>query len=128
MFRPPRWMAALGLLVIAILAFKTWACFSNPALIFGDAPDYSPAHVRALWELAGRNIAMMGLGLFVFLRPSAMGYILVFFTSLLREGADMIFVALAGDGSAAALAQAASFLVFLLPYAVALRKLTRATG
>lgn len=121
----PRWMMALNVIILAILAFKAWACFADPAAIFGAAPDYGPAHVKALWELGGRNIAMMATGLFALARPSRAAYVLIFLMGFFREGADMLFAALPGLQDPSALLQASAFLIFLVPYAIALRQLLR---
>ncbi len=117
------WMIALNGVTLAILGFKAWACFFSPALLFGEVATYEPANVKALWELGGRNIAMIALGLYALLRPSRGLYIAVFVVALFREGADMLFAAISPSQSAASLLQAATFLIFMVPYGFALRRL-----
>lgn len=119
----PRWMIALNIITLAILAFKAWACFFAPDLLFGVKSAYEAADAKALWELGGRNIAMIALGLYALLRPSRGVYLALFIVALFREGADMIFAAIAPPRSAASMLQAATFLIFLVPYGVALRRL-----
>lgn len=113
-------MTALNAIIIGILAFKTWACFFDPATIFGAANSYEPAHTKALLELAGRNIAMIAVGGFVLVRPSVAGYTLVFLMGLFRESADMIFAA-----NFSSFVKAAPFLIFLILYTIALWCLRR---
>ena len=83
------WMVALNGVILAILAFKTWACLADPSLLFGQAVAYDPAHVGALRELAGRNLAMIALGLLAWLRPSPAAYLSVFAVAFVRETSDM---------------------------------------
>lgn len=87
----PWWMIGLNLVVLAILLWKTWAVFADPAAIFGAVPDYAPPHRHALWELGGRNLAMIAVSLWALLRPSKAAYGAVFLMGMLREGADMVF-------------------------------------
>lgn len=121
----PRWMTALNLVVVGILAFKTWACFFNPAAIFGPAGVQEPAHIKALWELGGRNIAMIAVSLYALARPTAASYVAVFLLGLFREGADMVFALALSPGDAKSAFKAAAFLLFLVPYGVALKVLAR---
>ncbi len=121
----PVWMIILNLVVLMILLWKSWAVFADPAAIFGQAAQYDSPHRHALWELGGRNLAMIAVSLWSLFRPSKVAYIAVFLMGLVREGADMLFGSglLPGDGGVFHPA-AASFLIFLVAYAVALRKLS----
>lgn len=46
-------------IVLLILLFKTYSAFVNPALAYGTVEDTVEATKKVLWELAGRNIAML---------------------------------------------------------------------
>jgi len=117
-------MTALNILIIAILLFKIWACFFNPAALFGVAAQgYEPAHVKALWELAGRNIAMVAVSLYALLRPSKVAYMTVLLMGLLREGADMIFAAGLPPESLQSVLSGAPFLLFIAAYFFGLQRL-----
>lgn len=123
----PWWMIGLNLLVLLILVWKAWAVFADPAALFGTMADYALPHRHALWELGGRNLAMIAVSLWALLRPARAAHVAVFLMGLLREGADMVFASglMPGDGGQVQPASA-SFLVFLIAYAIALRQLTRA--
>lgn len=122
------WMIGLNVIIVAILVFKTWACFFDPAALFGATAAYEPAHVKALWELAGRNLAMIGLSAFAMLRPTAARYQAVFIMGLLREGADMVFAAGLPPESLASLMKASPFLIFLVLYLVALLQMAHGSA
>lgn len=113
------WMVALNGVILTILAFKTWACLADPSLLFGQAVAYDPAHVGALRELAGRNLAMIALGLLAWLRPSPAADLSVFAVAFVRETSDMGIAAFGGGPPL----QAASFLPFLLVYLLAISRL-----
>lgn len=124
----PLWIVALNLVIVAILGFKLWACLAAPEMLFGPgAPE--PADSRALWELAGRNLAMLGISLWALISRRPAAYLAVFQMGLIRESFDMLgglgLIPLsAGEQGMVAL----SFLIFLVPYGLALHQLCRTAG
>lgn len=121
--RLPLWINALNVVLIAILTFKTYSAFLAPALVYGDVDPAALGVARVLWELAGRNLAMILLSLVALWRqtPSAMACVLVL--GLARESFDAYMALHFGAPGAAALLQAASFTPFLVAYGLALRSL-----
>lgn len=119
----PVWIVSLNALVVLILCFKTYAAFVAPQLVYGMIDAANAANQKVLWELAGRNIAMLVVTLLAMRSRNAMFYAFTFLINIVREGFDMVivlkFVSLGADG----IMQAASFLIFLVPYFFALRKL-----
>jgi hypothetical protein len=118
-------MLVLNAVVAAILTFKVWASFASPATLFGS-DAWAAGATAGMRELGGRNLAMLILSLLAFRHPRAL-LPAVFLLGVVRETVDMVLVPLNGGLSAATLGQASSFLLFLVPYGVALRRLTRGT-
>lgn len=124
--RVPVWMLVVNGFVVAILAFKVWACFASPESLFG-ADAWAAGATAGMRELGGRNLAMLVLSLAAFVRPRAL-LPSVFLLGLVRESVDMILVPVNVGISGASLAQAASFLLFLVPYGLGLRGLAARPG
>lgn len=121
-------MVALNLIILAILTWKSWAMMAQPDVVFGLAQHYELPHQRALWELTGRNLAMMVIGLWALVHPGRFTYGAVFLMGLIRESADMVFASglMPGDLGTPH-PEALSFLIFLIPYGIALRRLSQGT-
>lgn len=117
----PLWMKVLNSLIIVILMFKTFASLLHPEWLFGGIWGSDTAYHKALAELAGRNLAMIALGILVLVKPNAYGYIAVFSMGLVREGFDM--VATLYFAGLEKLPQALSFCLFLAAYSVAIYQL-----
>lgn len=122
----PTWMHVLNGLIITILLFKTYASTVHPEWLFGTAPlasDTAAGYAKALAELCGRNLSMIAVSLAALWWRNAAWYRAVFLLALVREGFDMVLVV--WFGGTTALSQAATFLVFLLPYIKALHTLSQ---
>ena len=122
----PRWMYVINALVCFILAFKVWASFASPGSLFGE-DAWAAGATAGMRELGGRNLAMLVLSLAAFVRPREL-LPAVFLVGLVRETADMILVPVNAGVSAASLGQAASYLMFLVPYFIGLRRLASRPG
>jgi hypothetical protein len=118
----PRWMHAINVLIVAILTFKVWACLFSPSSLFG-ADAWASGATAGMRELGGRNLAMLVLSLAAFVRPTRL-LPAVFLLGMVRETVDMVLVVVNAGVSAASIGQAASFLLFLGAYGVALRWLS----
>jgi hypothetical protein len=121
--RLPLWINALNVVLIAILTFKTYSAFLAPTLAYGDVDSAQPGVTRVLWELAGRNLAMILLSLVALVRQRPGVMACVFVLGLARESFDAFMALHFGAPGAAGLLQAASFTPFLVAYVVALRSL-----
>lgn len=121
--RLPLWINILNVVLVAILTFKTYAAFMAPALAYGAVDPAQPGVTPVLWELAGRNLAMILLSLVALWgqRPGVMAC--VFVLGLARESFDAFMAFHFGAPGTTAALQAASFTPFLVAYVVALRSL-----
>jgi hypothetical protein len=119
----PRWLYVLNFVILAILAFKTWACLAQPSALFG-ADAWAAGATAGMRELAGRNLAMIAVSLAAFVRRRLF-FPAVLLMGLVRETVDMALVPVNLGVSPATLGQAASFLLFLGAYAVGWRQLGR---
>lgn len=119
----PMWINILSIIVILILLFKTYSAFANPSLAYGAIDGSVLANQRVLWELAGRNITMVVATLLALRSQNAMFLAFIMIINLVREGFDMFMNIRFSDGDLGQVMQAGSFLIFLVPYFLALRKL-----
>ncbi|MBX7056748.1 MAG: hypothetical protein K1X75_01690 [Leptospirales bacterium] len=113
-------MQVLNLLVIAILCLKSWSALFEPSLAYGSFDAARPENLRALLELAGRNLSMIALTALAMWRAERTSLALVFAMHFVRESFDM-GLAFKFEGI-----QALSFAPFLLAYALAIRQLLQA--
>ena len=122
----PLWINLLSGVVLAILTFQVYAALLRPDLAFGSFDASSPANYQALVMLAGRNVVMIAVTLAALRTQNAMFLAFTFLMHFVREAWDMGMVPFFAEGSAVAVAgQTASFLIFLVPYVFALKKLRK---
>lgn len=119
----PIWIYLLSGLVVFILCFKTFAALAAPQLAYGVIDGNNAANQKVLWELAGRNVAMIVAILAALKSRDARVIALLFMMHMAREGFDMFIVVQFEGLTANGLAHAGSFVPFLVAYAFALRKL-----
>lgn len=119
----PFWISLLNGIVVLILLVKTYSAFFNPAMAYGSIDFSKTAESRVLWELAGRNIAMIALGLSALFFQNALLLSACMLMGIFRESFDMFLAIHFSNLSSAEILQALSFLIFILPYAAALKKL-----
>lgn len=119
----PMWINVLTSVVILILLFKTYSCLANPALAYGAIDGNVIANQKVLWELAGRNIAMLVVTILALRSQNAMFLAFTMLINIVRESFDMFIGIRFSGGDLAQIAQAMSFLIFLIPYFFALAKL-----
>jgi uncharacterized membrane protein len=117
------WINILSGIVVLILVFKTYSAFANPSLAYGAIDGSVLANQKVLWELAGRNIAMIVVTLMALRSQNAMFLAFTMIIGLVREGFDMFLGIRFSGGDVGKVMQAGSFLIFLVPYFLALRKL-----
>ncbi|MBV6429584.1 MAG: hypothetical protein KIPDCIKN_04144 [Haliscomenobacter sp.] len=121
----PMWINILSGIVVLILVFKTYSAFANPSLAYGAIEGNVLANQKVLWELAGRNIAMIVATVLALRSQNAMFLAFTMMINLVREGFDMFMGIRFSGGDMGQIMQAGSFLVFLIPYFIALGKLRK---
>lgn len=119
----PRWINALQVVIIAILAYQTYAAYLAQSRVYSGAIDDRLSSV--IFTLAGRNAMMLVVSLIALRRQNAAFYAFAFLMHLLRDAQDMFIVPLTDDGSTSS--RVIVFVVFtsifVLPEALALKKL-----
>ena len=118
----PLWINILSIIVIMILVFQMYACFFNPSLAYG-AFENIDANRQAILTLAGRNFVMIVVTLLALKSQNAMFLAFTFLMNFAREFYDMILVGYLDHFSMKGIGMMATFLVFLIPYVFALKKL-----
>jgi uncharacterized membrane protein len=118
----PMWINIISIIVIAILVFQMYACFFNPSLAYG-AFENIDANRQAILTLAGRNFVMIIVTLLALKSQNAMFLAFIFLMNFAREFYDMLLVGYLDHFSLKGIGMMATFLVFLIPYVFALKKL-----
>lgn len=121
----PIWINFLSGIIILILIFKSYSAFANPGLVYGTVDGDLVANQKVLWELAGRNITMIVITTLALRSQSAMFLAFTMIINIVREGFDMFMGIRFSDGNLSQILVAMSFLIFLIPYFFALRKLMK---
>lgn len=119
----PVWINVLSGIVVLILSVKAYSALFNPAMVYGSIDFSKTAENRVLWELAGRNISMIALGLSALFFQNALLLSACMLMGIFRESFDMFLALHFSSLSLNEILQALSFLIFILPYAAALKKL-----
>jgi len=120
----PMWINILTGIVIAILLFQTYACFFNPSLAYGTFENID-ANQQAILNLAGRNIVMIVVTFLALKSQNAMFLAFTFLMNFVREFYDMLLVGYLDHFSLKGIGMMATFLIFLIPYIFALKKLRK---
>lgn len=124
--RIPWWINALSGVVLLILLFQAVSALVDPSWAYGAFDNSSDANEQVILTLAGRNIVMVVVILGAMASQNAMYLAFTFVMNLVRELFDMGLVAYATKlQSFGDVAQSLSFLLFLVPYFFALKKLGR---
>jgi hypothetical protein len=118
----PMWINIISIIVIAILVFQMYACYFNPSLAYG-AFENIDANRQAILTLAGRNFVMIIVTLLALKSQNAMFLAFIFLMNFAREFYDMLLVGYLDHFSLKGIGMMATFLVFLIPYVFALKKL-----
>lgn len=118
----PMWINILSGIVIAILLFQMYACFFNPSLAYGTFENID-ANRQAILTLAGRNFVMIVVTFLALKSQNAMFLTYTFLMNFAREFYDMFLVGYLDHFSLKGIGMMATFLVFLIPYVIALKKL-----
>ena len=119
----PMWVNILTGMVILILLFKTYSCIVDPSIVYHAVDANVIANQKVLWELAGRNIAMIVVTAMAIRSQNAMFLAFTMIINIVREGFDMMMGFKFSGGDMNQIGQAMTFLIFLIPYGIALRKL-----
>ena len=106
----PIWVNILQIVILAILAFQTYACYFNPSLLYpGVIVDSVTA--KMIYVLAGRNAVMMVISIIALVRQDPRFYSFAFLMHSLRELQDMFIVPMTGE-------PLAIFFVFLIVFVI----------
>jgi hypothetical protein len=122
----PAWINFLSIIVIMILAFQMYACFFNPSLAYGQFENID-SNQQVILTLAGRNFVMIIVTLFALKSQNAVLLTFTFIMNFAREFYDMILVGYLDYFSIKGIGMMATFLVFLIPYLIAIKKLKQLT-
>lgn len=126
----PMWINVLTIIVVCILLFQMYACFFNPSLAYGQFENID-ANRQAILTLAGRNFVMIVVTLLALKSQNAIFLIFTFIMNFAREFYDMLLVGYLDHFSMKGIGMMATFLIFLIPYIFAfkrLKQLTRSTN
>ena len=118
----PMWINIISIIVIAILVFQMYACYFNPSLAYGTFENID-ANQQAILTLAGRNFVMIVVTLLALKSQNAMFLAFTYLMNFVREFYDMLLVGYLDHFSMKGIGMMATFLVFLIPYVFALKKL-----
>ena len=116
------WINIISVVVIGILLFQMFACFFNPSLAYGTFEN-TVTNQQAILTLAGRNFVMIVVTFLALKSQNAMFLAFTFLMNLTREFYDMLLVGYLNHFSLKGFGMMALFLVFLIPYTIALKKL-----
>lgn len=118
----PLWINFITAVVICILLFQMISAFINPSWAYGTFEN-NDANRQAILTLAGRNFVMIVVTLLALKSQNAMFLAFTFLMGFAREFYDMILVGYLDHLSLKGIGMMATFLVFLIPYVIALKKL-----
>jgi hypothetical protein len=116
------WINILTIVVIGILVFQMISAFINPTWAYG-AFENIDANRQAILTLAGRNFVMIVITLLALKSQNSMFLAFTFLMNFTREFYDMILVGYLDHFSLKGIGMMTTFLVFLIPYVIALKKL-----
>lgn len=120
--RIPGWITFINLVVLVILVFQVYAGMVNPSMAYGSFQNIEPNR-QAILTLAGRNLVMIIVTIAAMLSKKPQLLQGIFLMNICRELYDMLLVGYLQQFSAQAWMWMSSFLIFLIPYYVAYRKL-----
>jgi hypothetical protein len=120
----PLWINIITLVVICILLFQMIAAFINPSWAYGQFENID-ANRQAILTLAGRNFVMIVITIMALRSQNAMFLAFIFLMNFVREFYDMILVGYLDNFSLKGIGMMATFLIFLIPYVIALKKLRK---
>lgn len=119
----PMWINILSGVVILILLFQMISALFNPSWAYGAFDGSTESNRQVILTLAGRNLTMILVTVSALRSQNAMFLAFTFLMGIVREFYDMALVLYMGGFTAGSLLQASSFLIFLIPYVLALKKL-----
>ena len=119
--RIPLWINVLQVVILAILAFQTYAMYFDPNLLFSDlVVDASTEGV--VYSLAGRNAVMMTISVVALVLQNPRFYSFAFVIHILRDVQDMFIAPQTGAPTAVFFV---FLFVFVIPEILAFAKLTK---
>lgn len=118
----PVWINIINMIVIGILFFQMLSAFINPSWAYGTFEN-NEVNRQAILTLAGRNFTMIIIILFALKSQNAKLIAFIFLMNFIREFYDMILMGYINHFSIKSIGMMLTFLVFLIPYFLALKKL-----
>ncbi len=118
----PMWINLINVIVVCILLFQMISAFVNPSWAYGTFENID-ANRQAIFTLAGRNFVMIIATLFALKSQNVKFIFLIFIMNFTREFYDMVLVGYLDHFSIRGIGMMATFLVFLIPYIIAFKKL-----
>lgn len=118
----PGWITFINLVVLVILVFQVYAGMVNPSMAYGSFQNIEPNR-QAILTLAGRNLVMIIVTIAAMLSKKPQLLQGIFLMNICRELYDMLLVGYLQQFSPQAWMWMSSFLLFLIPYYLAYRKL-----
>ena len=118
----PKWINIVNIVVIGILCFQIYSALFNPSLAYGTYENVE-ANKQVLLTLVGRNFVMIIVTFLALRSQNAMFLAFTFLMNIARESFDMALVGYLNHFSLKGIGQMMSFLIFLIPYFFALKKL-----
>lgn len=120
----PLWINLINIVVIGILLFQIYACYFDPSLVYGRFENIE-ANRQAILTLAGRNFVMIVISFIALKSQKSMFIAFTFLMNFAREFYDMLLVGYLNHFTLKGIGMMATFLVFLIPYLFALKKLRK---
>ncbi len=121
----PLWINILQVIILAILAFQTYACYINPEIFYPGVATNDISH-QVLYVLGGRNALMAIISLVALIRQNPRFYSFAFIIHSLRELQDMFIIPLTSEPGAGAIINFFVFLIiFVIPEITAYFKLNK---
>lgn len=118
----PGWISFINIIVLIILIFQVYAGIANPSMAYGSFQNIEPNR-QAILTLVGRNLVMIIITIAAMLSKKPQLLQWVFLLNICRELYDMLLIGYLQHFSAQGLIWMSSFLIFLIPYYLAFRKL-----
>lgn len=118
----PGWITFINVVVLVILVFQVYAGMVNPSMAYGSFQNIEPNR-QAILTLAGRNLVMIIVTITAMLSKKPQLLQGIFLMNICRELYDMLLVGYLQQFSAQAWMWMSSFLIFLIPYYLAYRRL-----
>lgn len=122
----PFWIDVINMVVMAILLFQLLSGIINTSWAYGSFDGASEANRQVVLTLAGRNFAMLVVAATALFLQKSDFYFYTFLLHFFRELYDALMIGFLTSFSEKGMSMmAVTIIVFLVPYAHALRRLKK---